>query len=89
MDSDAGLWSSSLFLLVVLSTAYVLVVVYLLRAKKAARGAKAVVELVPLPADDRPPAAATGWPPMGSGLTPYVDEGFAAIDAFLSEGSAT
>jgi hypothetical protein len=29
-----------------------------------------------------------GWPPGGSGFTSYVAEGFAALDAYLSEGYA-
>ena len=41
-----------------------------------------------LPADDQPPASAIGWPPVGTGFTSYVDEGFAALDAYLSEGYA-
>jgi hypothetical protein len=42
-----------------------------------------------LPEDDQPPASAVGWPPEGTRFTQYVDEGFAALDAFLSEGYAT
>lgn len=78
----------SSLLLALLSAAYVVVVVSVLRGKRAATSVRATVELLPLPADDRPPAAAKGWPPMGTGFEPYVDGGFAALDAFLSEGSA-
>jgi len=38
-----------------------------------------------LPAEDQPPAAAVGWPPGGSRLPAYLDDGFAALDAYLSE----
>ena len=41
-----------------------------------------------LPADDRPPASAVGWPPSGSAFEAYVNDGFAALDAYLSEGFA-
>jgi len=42
-----------------------------------------------LAAADLAPESAVGWPPMGVGFEPYVDEGIAALDAYLSEGSAT
>jgi len=46
------------------------------------------VPVADLPVDDRPPPTAVGWPPGGSGFASYVDDGFAAIDAWLSEGHA-
>jgi len=75
-----------LFLLGLLCTAYVVVVVALRRERRAARDAAA---LPALPAEDQPPAAAVGWPPEGLDLPVYVADGFAAIDAYLSEGFAT
>ena len=42
-----------------------------------------------LPAADRAPESAVGWPPLDEGFDPYVDEGIAALDAYLSEGFAT
>ncbi|MGZ4591161.1 MAG: hypothetical protein ACXV4A_06230 [Actinomycetes bacterium] len=48
----------------------------------------APLPLPALPAEDRPPASAVGWPPEGSRFTRYVDEGFAALDAYLEEGFA-
>jgi hypothetical protein len=44
--------------------------------------------LAGLPIADRPPATAVGWPPLGARFEAYVDEGCAAIDTYLSEGSA-
>jgi hypothetical protein len=38
-----------------------------------------------LPEEDRPPASALGWPPAGARLSTYLDDGFAALDAYLSE----
>lgn len=78
-----------LFLLGLLCTAYVVVVVALRRERRAARDAAASAALPTLPADDQPPAAAVGWPPEGLDLPVYVADGFAAIDAYLSEGFAT
>ena len=46
-------------------------------------------DLPMLPAEDLPPATAVGWPPEGAAFRTYVDEGFAALDAYLSEGYAT
>ena len=45
---------------------------------------------VQLPADDQPPASAVGWPPeAAAAFTTYVDDGFAALDAYLSEDSTS
>jgi hypothetical protein len=41
-----------------------------------------------LPAADLPPEAAVGPPPTGEQFESYVDDGFAALDAYLSEGFA-
>jgi hypothetical protein len=32
--------------------------------------------------------SAVGWPPGGARFTAYVDDGFAALDAYLQEGFA-
>jgi hypothetical protein len=42
-----------------------------------------------LPAADLPPEAAMGPPPSGEDFESYVDDGMAALDAYLSEGFAT
>ena len=77
------------FLLGFLCTAYVVVVVALRKERRTAREAAASAALPSLPADDQPPVAAVGWPPEGHDLQGYMTEGFAAIDAYLSEGFAT
>ena len=41
-----------------------------------------------LPVADLAPESAVGWPPQDDGFDPYVDEGIAALDAYLSEGFA-
>lgn len=78
-----------LFLLGFLCTAYVAVVVALRRERRVARTAAVAADRPMLPAEDLPPTGAVGWPPEGADLPPYVTEGFAAIDAYLSEGFAT
>lgn len=75
-----------LILLALLTVAYFAGVVWLRRTR---RTTAAATEPAPeLPIDDQPPATAVGWPPAGTGFTSYVDEGFAALDAYLSEGFA-
>jgi hypothetical protein len=79
-----------LFVLMLLTAGY-FAGVYLLRSSKR-RSPAAPAATVPrpvLPADDLPPAAAVGWPPAGARLSVYLDEGYAAIDAFLSEDHRT
>lgn len=91
MDSHGFPWPPEIVRLGLLCMAYAVAVVCLLREKRAATNAAAAAALPPLPflpADDRPPAAAVGWPPEGPSFTLYVDEGGAAIDAYLSEGYA-
>jgi len=78
-----------LFLLGFLCAAYVVVVVALRKERRAGRAAACAVARPTLPADDQPPPAAVGWPPEGPDLPHYVADGFAAIDAYLSEGFAT
>jgi cbb3-type cytochrome oxidase subunit 3 len=69
-----------LFLLFLLTALYFACVVWVLRAKRRRAGA-----VVPcLPEDDQPPVSAVGWPPEGDQFTDYVDEGFAALDAYRS-----
>ncbi len=75
-----------LFLLLLLTAGY-FVGVYRLRGAKrlTSTSPAAAVSRPALPVDDLPPATAVGWPPAGERLSTYLDEGFAAIDAFLSE----
>jgi len=74
--------------LALLTVGFFAVVTWVLRGRKH-RLAAAVTEVpVMLPADDLPPASAVGWPPGGRQFTSYVDNGFAALDAYLSEGYA-
>jgi hypothetical protein len=41
-----------------------------------------------LPAEDRAPITAVGWPPGGRRFSAYVDDGFRALDAYLAHGVA-
>jgi hypothetical protein len=75
-----------LFPLAMLTAAYFAAVVWLRRTKRHAAGADPEQPLADLPVEDQPPATAVGWPPGGTGFAAYVDDGFAAIDAWLSEG---
>jgi hypothetical protein len=69
-----------LFLLALLTLSYFAAVVWFVRTKR-----RATRSLAPcLPDDDQPPASAVGWPPEGTRLPAYVDEGFAALDAYLA-----
>jgi hypothetical protein len=69
-----------LFVVFLLTVSYVAVVVRVLRSRS-----RRVVAAGPcLPDDDQPPASAVGWPPDGARFSDYVDEGFAALDAYLS-----
>jgi hypothetical protein len=75
--------------LVVLTTGYFAGVIWLRRS----RGAVALPPAaegpgLALPDQDQPPPAAVGWPPLGARLPAYLDEGFAALDAFLAEDHA-
>jgi hypothetical protein len=79
---------SMLIALTLLTVGFVAVVAWLLHGRKG-RLAPSVAAVPPmLPADDLPPASAIGWPPGGKQFTSYVDNGFAALDAYLSEGYA-
>jgi len=78
-----------LFPLALLTAAYFVAVVWVRRSRRRTEvGAGTQVPVADLPVDDRPPPTAVGWPPGGSGFASYVDDGFAAIDAWLSEGHA-
>ena len=57
-------------------------------ARRAVRRRVAAVATAGLPVEDLPPRSAVGWPPDGAGFTAYVDQGIAALDAYLSEGHA-
>lgn len=73
-----------LFLLTLLTAAYVAGVVWVRRSVRAQAAATAAAPRLPAP--DQAPASAVGWPPDGPAFATYVDEGFAALDAFLQEG---
>lgn len=73
-----------LVLLTVLTVGYL---VFALRVRRARRLVRPVL-VEQLPVDDRPPSGAVGWPPRGRGFEPYVRQGFAELDAYLSEGFA-
>jgi len=76
-------------LLSLLSVAYFVVVLWVRRTRRSGPATPTVLTAVAaLPEDDQPPVTAVGWPPGGSGFTTYVDEGFDALDAYLSEGAA-
>jgi hypothetical protein len=80
-----------LVLLTLLTAGYFATVVWIVRGKRRARlDGLAAEEMATgtLPADDQPPASAVGWPPGGRQFTSYVDQGFRALDAYLSEGYA-
>ena len=80
-----------LVLLTLLTAGYFATVVWIVRGKRQARRDGRAAEQVAggdLHVDDRPPASAVGWPPGGRQFTSYVDEGFRALDAYLSEGYA-
>jgi hypothetical protein len=70
-----------LFGLIVLNASYFAGVVWVLRSKwrRSASGAACC-----LPVDDQAPASAVGWPPEGAQFGEYVDEGFGALDTYLS-----
>lgn len=70
--------------LALLTALYAVVVLWLRRARRAARSQNCPE----LPAEDRPPPTAVGWPPEGPAFFAYVEEGFEALDAYLSEGFA-
>jgi hypothetical protein len=80
-----------LVLLTLLTVGYFALVVRVVRGKRRNRvqlGGETGEVLAALPDDDQPPSSAVGWPPLGRQFTSYVDEGFAALDAYLSEGYA-
>ena len=59
------------------------------RVWAVARGTHDAAPASSLPAADLAPESAIGWPPAGEEFESYVDEGIAALDAYLSEGFAT
>lgn len=72
-------------LLTLLTAAYTAVVVWVRREKRRRARPELAAVLSPLPADDQPPSTAVGWPPTGAAFEAYLADGFAALDAFLSE----
>jgi hypothetical protein len=78
-----------LILLTLLTAGYFAGVVWLRReARQESARRASVTDLTGLPEEDRPPLGAVGWPPGGTALGGYIDGGLAALDAYLSEGSA-
>ena len=78
-----------LFPLALLTAAYFAAVVWVRRSRgRIEAGAGGQTPVADLPVEDQPPPTAVGWPPGGSGFASYVDDGFAAMDAWLSEGHA-
>jgi hypothetical protein len=81
--------SDMVLLLAFLTASYFTVVIWVRRATRRQAAPVADAVAARLPAEDRPPASAVGWPPKGERFTSYVDEGFAALDAYLQDGYAT
>jgi hypothetical protein len=78
-----------LILLTLLTAGFFAGVVWLRReARQESARRASVTDLTGLPDEDRPPRGAVGWPPGGAALGTYIDGGLAALDAYLSEGSA-
>lgn len=69
-----------------------LTVAYVILARRVWSGvrrrAAAAVPSEALPAEDRPPRTAVGWPPSGAHYRRYVERGFAALDDYLSDDFA-
>jgi hypothetical protein len=78
--------SGMVLLLAFLTASYFTVVIWVRQARRRSAVTDAVVAR--LPVEDQPPASAVGWPPKGARFTTYVDEGFAALDAYLQDGYA-
>jgi hypothetical protein len=78
-----------LFPLALLTAAYFASVVWLRRSRRRAEvDASTPPGVTDLPVADQPPPTAVGWPPAGSRFAAYVEDGVAAIDAWLSQGRA-
>jgi hypothetical protein len=78
-----------LFPLALLTAAYFAAVVWVRRSsRRIEAGPGTEPPVADLPVEDQPPPTAVGWPPGGSSFASYVDDGFAAMDAWLSEGHA-
>lgn len=75
-----------LIVLTLLTASYFAAVVWVRRSIRSQRPAEPDTEPVELPTEDLPPPSAVGWPPGGTQFSAYVDDGFAALDAYLSEG---
>lgn len=72
------------FLLTVATMAYFAGVLWIARSMRRLSSRHTAMQ----PDADQAPASAVGWPPEGDGFTTYVDEGIAALDAYLSQGYA-
>jgi hypothetical protein len=75
-----------LMLLSLMSAGYFLGTVWLHSAPPLVTEAPNAAMTSPLlPEDDQPPAGDLGWPADGSALQSYLDDGYAALDTYLSE----
>jgi hypothetical protein len=79
---------SMLILLTLLTVGFFAAVAWARRGRKHRPAAMVAEAPAMLPAEDLPPPSAVGWPPGGKQFSSYVDNGFAALDAYLSEGYA-
>jgi len=77
-----------LLLQTALTASYVAFVVRVWRMSRRRAAGSVAAGASLLPAADCPPESAVGWPPLGTEFGLYVDEGMAALDAYLSGGLA-
>ena len=77
-----------LILLILLTVGFFAAVAWVRHGRKHRPAAVVAEAPAMLPAEDLPPPSAVGWPPGGKQFSSYVDNGFAALDAYLSEGYA-
>lgn len=77
------------YLLGLLAATYLGVVVWVARRRRSDVRPPAPEPPTTPSSQDLPPAAAVGWPPGGKSFAAYVDGGFLALDAYLSEESTS
>ena len=81
-----------LLLQAAITVAYLVVFGRACAVARRRRSVGALMRIAPyvLPAADRPPAGAVGWPPEApAALAAYVESGLAAVDAYLAERFAS